>query len=391
MSIASEITRLQNAKSALKTAINAKTDSQHQIGDELLDDYADFVDSISTGSLTENDVNFYDYDGTLLYAYSKNDFLALSAMPANPSHTGLTAQGWNWTLNDAQTYVATCGMLQIGQIYTTASGKNEFDIELTPVTGLSVTLNMNGNKDWGDGTTDTNTSHTYSTYGEYTIKCDGTTMTTSSSSGLFGQVYDSGYNYYCKRARFSSITTISRYSLCLCRSLENIIISNTTTTIENYAFMGELILETILIPNTITTLGDFAFSGCLSSKILSLPNSITTYGTNIFQNDKFELLSIPSNFTNITASMFANCQRVKRISLPNTITIIQTSAFSGFYSLKEYNFSNFNSIPTLSNANVFANINKLCKFIVPDNLYSQWKTESNWVNYASYIYKASEV
>ena len=49
MSIASEITRLQNAKSALKTAINAKTDSQHQIDDETLDDYAGFVDSITGG------------------------------------------------------------------------------------------------------------------------------------------------------------------------------------------------------------------------------------------------------------------------------------------------------------------------------------------------------
>ena len=49
MSIASEITRLQNAKSALKTSINAKTDSSHQIDDETLDEYSDFVDSIETG------------------------------------------------------------------------------------------------------------------------------------------------------------------------------------------------------------------------------------------------------------------------------------------------------------------------------------------------------
>lgn len=49
MSIASEITRLQNAKSALKTSINAKTDSSHQIDDETLDEYSDFVDSIQTG------------------------------------------------------------------------------------------------------------------------------------------------------------------------------------------------------------------------------------------------------------------------------------------------------------------------------------------------------
>ena len=51
MSIATEITRLQNAKASLKTSINAKTDSEHQIADETLEDYASFVDSIQTGGI----------------------------------------------------------------------------------------------------------------------------------------------------------------------------------------------------------------------------------------------------------------------------------------------------------------------------------------------------
>ena len=49
MSVATEITRLQNAKADLKASINAKTDSQHQIDNETIDEYADFVDSIQTG------------------------------------------------------------------------------------------------------------------------------------------------------------------------------------------------------------------------------------------------------------------------------------------------------------------------------------------------------
>ena len=49
MSIATEITRLQNAKSALKTSLNAKNDGSHQITNETLDNYSNFVDSIETG------------------------------------------------------------------------------------------------------------------------------------------------------------------------------------------------------------------------------------------------------------------------------------------------------------------------------------------------------
>lgn len=41
----------------------------------------------------ENDVIFIDYDGTIRYSYSAQDFLALTAMPANPTHPGLISQG----------------------------------------------------------------------------------------------------------------------------------------------------------------------------------------------------------------------------------------------------------------------------------------------------------
>ena len=56
MSIASEITRLQSAKSTLKTKLNAKNDAQHQIDDETLDEYGDFVDSIPSGGGSSNRV-----------------------------------------------------------------------------------------------------------------------------------------------------------------------------------------------------------------------------------------------------------------------------------------------------------------------------------------------
>lgn len=52
MSIASELSRIQSAKSALKTSINAKTDSQHQITNETIDNYSSFVDSITGGGGT---------------------------------------------------------------------------------------------------------------------------------------------------------------------------------------------------------------------------------------------------------------------------------------------------------------------------------------------------
>ena len=70
--------------------------------------------SSSAASASMKDVNFRDYDGTIVASYSAADFANLTALPANPSHDGLTAQGWNWTLVKAKAYVAKYGRLEIG-------------------------------------------------------------------------------------------------------------------------------------------------------------------------------------------------------------------------------------------------------------------------------------
>ena len=88
------------------------------------------VNVSGSSEVPENDVMFYDYDGTVLYSYSASDFANLSAMPANPSHTGLTAQGWNWSLADAKSQVSTYGFLDIGQMYTTSDGKTRIYITI---------------------------------------------------------------------------------------------------------------------------------------------------------------------------------------------------------------------------------------------------------------------
>lgn len=53
MSVATEIERIQTAKETLKTKLNAKNDSEHQITNELISDYGTFVDSINGVDINE--------------------------------------------------------------------------------------------------------------------------------------------------------------------------------------------------------------------------------------------------------------------------------------------------------------------------------------------------
>ena len=77
-----------------------------------------------------NDVNIYDYDGTLIESYTASEFAELSEYPPQPTHELLTGRGYNWSLTDAKTYVATYGRLEIGAQYEVTDGKTHLFIHL---------------------------------------------------------------------------------------------------------------------------------------------------------------------------------------------------------------------------------------------------------------------
>lgn len=313
------------------------------------------------------DVNFYDYDGTLVYSYSKTDFLNLTELPANPTHAGLTAQGWNWTLANAKTHVTTFGKLDIGQIYTTTSGKTEIDIELNAQTGTYFTLKMNGTKNWGDGSSeDTNTYHQYSQGGKYTITCDGTINSLSVSSGLFGQS-NSNLEYSVKEVRFAGITTLINYAFNGCASVKRVLLDNSVTSIGAATFSSSYSLTTMIIPSSVTEIGSTAFAATGISKVI-LPNEATT----------------------LNAGMCNGASNLKKLTIPSGVTAINNYTFQNCYALELLDFSAVSAVPTLSSTNAFNNMNKSLTIVVPDSLYSTWIADSTWSNFANNIVRVSD-
>ena len=358
-------------------------------------------------------VKVIDYDGTVLLEKKGNTGDVID-LPTAPTHENLVFQEWSASVAvyDNKVTIADSDIM-VGAVYTTASGQNEFDITLTKVAGLSVTLNMDGIKDWGDGTSDTATSHTYTAYGDYTIKCGGTKMTTSESSGLFGQS-SSSKNYYCTEARFATVTSIGTYAFVYCYSLTSIAISNSVTNIDNnalklcYALTNVVIpnsvtnidndvfnqcysLTSIVIPNSVTSIGNYAFNYCSSLTSVVIPNSVTSIGIYAFYTcSSLTSVVISNSVTSIGDTAFAYCYSLTSVVISNSVTSIGGTAFAYCYSLTKYDFSQHTSVPTLSNTNAFANINNIAKIIVPDSLYDSWIAASNWSSLANYIYKASE-
>ena len=305
--------------------------------------------------------------------------------------------------------------ITIGAVYTTTSGKSEFDISVTKTTGLEVSIAFSGEIDWGDGTTETTSSspstHTYTDYGSYIVSISNLTTINSYFIGT-----SSGSNCTLTDVRLANgVTSISDYAFYQCNSLKNITLSNSVTSIGGYSFERCYILNSITIPSGVTMINSSTFSTCHSLKSVTIPSSvyyignysflecycltsitihsnISYIGTQSFQNCLSLNIDItlPSGVSGVGNAAFQSCY-IKSIKMPSIVYSIQGYTFSNCHLLLKYDFSNATQIPNLANINAFNNINKLSKIIVPDTLYDQWIVANNWSTYADYIYKASEV
>lgn len=441
MAISDEITRLQSAKAALKTAINSKNDSSHQIDDETLEDYAGFVDEISTGGgggtvqeAPSKDVNFYDYDGKILYSYTASEFAQLTALPANPTHTGLTSQGWNWTLADAKTQVTNTGKCDIGQMYRVTDGKTRLYCHFNDeIKSFYFTLYPNGTVtiDWGDGTaTDTltgtsrstakNIQHTYATGGDYVI-------TLSVSSG--GNYSITGGANYCYLFRKSVITTqylnlanaacinkvelgegvyLGNYAFSQCVNLKYVLIpDNLPTSVGTYVFTNCYSLKHATLPTQITSVTNYMFRSCYSMDSISIPKQVTSIGSSAFYYDytlkklvmppnistfggtsvvyaaySLRELVLPTSLTAIPSTTTYRNYSLTKLVIPATVTSIATKAFQDCQGMKEYHFKS-TTPPTLANSDAFTNMQSDCVIYVPSAKLNDYKTASNWNTYAS--------
>ena len=127
MSIASEITRINNNVAAAYSVCESKgADMPQQQNSSNL---ADTIDSIPSGrddDIASKYINFVDYDGTILYAYSQNELQAITELPPLPQREGMICTGWNRTLlslkeNDLPDIV--------GAIYSPADGATKLIYE----------------------------------------------------------------------------------------------------------------------------------------------------------------------------------------------------------------------------------------------------------------------
>lgn len=333
----------------------------------------DGIRAISGGDVIKpKDVNFYDYDGTLLHAWTLAEAQTATSLPAAPTHDRLIFQEWSWSLADINALMMP---MNVGTTYTTASGASEFDITLTVVTGLSVTVRMYNTSgvmsvEWGNGENETSAviglntfTHDYGEIGNYTVSVDSTGVyypygNTASPYNMFNVTP----SYICTSARLGDrCSSFALYALYNCYNVETIIIPSGTT-FGIAPAMNCRRLKNIIFPSGVTTITQQILANCIS-----------------LQN-----ICIPSSVTSIAQQAFSGCTVLKSVPIPSNITSISSNVFQSCYNVTEY-IMHKATPPSLSNTGVFTGINAFCKIRVPKGSLSAYQTATNWATYANYM------
>ncbi len=355
------------------------------------------------------DVNFIDYDGTIVYSYTAQEAQALESLPANPSHDGLTAQGWNWTLAQIKAQLTNVGSpVWVGQMYITQSGDTEIDLRFADAARLSpiLTIAVDGEVtvDWGDNTTpDTVTGsslttrqdvpHTYAAPGDYMMKIhvvsgSFTFYGSTSYTILRKNTTDNENRLYANCVQAvrlgNGVTSIGSNAFYSCFSLASITIPSGVTSIGNSAFQYCCSLASITIPSSVTSIGSSAFYYCYGMASITIPIGVTSIGINTFYYCySLASITIPSGVTSIGNSAFNYCYSLASIIIPSDVTSIGNSAFATCYGVAEYHIKP-TSVPT-GGITMFNNIVSDCVIYVPRAKINDYKTATNWGTYASYM------
>ena len=322
------------------------------------------IENHSTAPAEEVDsseaVIFIDYDGTVLYAYSATQFAQLENLPAIPTHSGLRAEGWNWTLARAQDYVAAHGRLTIGMCYCTDDNKTRLYINLTDAEFRTVPLRFGQlvseavQIDWGDGsavetvqgTGDVSATHTYASVGNYVITMwtgatnwiilgnreNSTTNVGYSILGYYLDDYQNGgptpesrmYRDSLKKVELGYHVRIGAGAFKGCRNMKTITISSYTEFYSfpysagqptpqynvNQAFHDCISLKALVFSSGMPVLYDSLLRTCAALQFISLNYGFTEYA------------ALPYAYKQVDATSLEGCSSLKRVEIPEGPTNI---------------------------------------------------------------------
>ena len=329
--IQENITRIQGAKSSLKTSIENKGVTIPD--DALIDTYYTYVDQIQTGSSSGGSS---DYDSTM----------------EDKHFTINNDNGWprymsSATISDGVTSIPDNAFLNSGLI----------EIEIpNSVTSL-------GNS------------------------CFSACRSLSSidipdSVTSIGDDCFSGCTVLTSVDIPSGVTELPDYCFSYCRSLSSVTIPDSVTSLGSYCFYHCYSLSSVTIPDSVTSIGGYCFNTCSGLTSINIPDSVTSIGDDCFSNCRsLSSVTISDSVTNIGSQCFSSCSGLTSIDIPDLVTRLGYNCFVNCSGLTA--ITCLPTTPPTSGWGMFDNTNN-SPIYVPNDSVGTYK--SAWSDYAGRIF-----
>ena len=389
------------------------------------------IESITTGGgstpateIEPSDVNFFDYDGTLIASYTEEQAKALSELPTPPEHDGLVFQGWNYTLEEV---IANADAADVGALYITDDGATRIYIELPNSERTLFKIEFNFLKhvagtviDWGDSESSTidkyasDASHTYKSAGKYIIAihlADGESIALGHNSCIVKNDLSGTYQYdiytdAVKKIEIGKNVFLSKYCFKDLRSLKTVSITKDMSFDVDYGF-NSCGVEYITIPQGATKININFFEYCKNLAAVSIPPSVIKIYKNAFRDAALRRICIPKNadlialyslngslinsllipagVVSIYSYSMYECNLLCSIKAFGPVSTIEICAFASCKLLKTVDFTHCTAVPTLKSINAFLDCPSDLQILVPAALADEWKQATNWTTYANNI------
>ena len=392
---------------------------------------------LDTAPPKESDINFWDYDGTLLYSWTLAELATKTELPPLPSHDGLICQGWNWTLQD----IKDAGReLDIGALYITDDGKTRLYVDVDTETWDDFVLNYwqstrNATTvDWGDGTTPETKNadsyiehrHVYASSGSYVITMsvkEGTTMWLGRDSWMLianGEA-DSGRCAMLRRVEVGArVVATDPHCFRNCSRLESISLPQATK-VYTYRSFERCTQLRVLIAANMDEIRQPAYN-CANLRAIATPKGTTQSGDYAIANTavrrvNFDMtaandavalervhikavngqvgnfgscrslleITIPADATTFVAAAFSGDNALRRVTCLGNIASIPAQVFQRCYPLRFVDLTHCTDVPTLANVNAFDGTHAQLEIRVPASLADAWKAATNWSSLADHI------
>lgn len=396
--IAENIQTIATATADIKDAILEKGGTI--TGD--ISTYGDAIRGIGGASEPIRNINFFDFEGTVIKSFDTlsemNTFGWDNIVP--PQHEGLTFAGWNYSVDAAQEQIQKYGKIDIGATYTIDAGEYEsatkFHITVADVLDKTVECTLgvrNTIIDWGDGSPLYeqvagplwHPMHVYSNHGDYVITIYNGQIEYTGSTMTVGCIYGAGK--LRKLYIGANLFIVSGLSLTTDKSLEEVVISTQVLRTSENLFKGCTALKALVLPKNHRTAS--IVEGCTALGTLIFPyNSLP--GDNVANGcsrlDRVIISSISGNSV-IAKESFAGTS-ISSFIVPTASRAVDIypRAFADNPRLREIDCTaKTDSIVFLADVNAFENCPNLKYIIVPDNLVNEYRTATNWSNYADKI------